>query len=176
MKVVTKNMGKLLVALTVAALAFCLAGCTPSAKTSSPSSSQSVSSSSSDSSSTSEAESVSDQELAVFGTPKVIDVKNGSGTETIGQCAVFNASSETCTPENLAIWCKDYIKTNKHNWDVILYTDKKGYGIYANAGTGMVEVDVKLESSSDGSYSVADSSKATTYVYNTSTESLKKTD
>lgn len=176
MKASTRTMNKVLITLSIVALAFCLVGCAPSAKTSSSSPATSTSSSSSDSGSIAlpETESTSDQEIAVFGAPKVVDIKNGSGTETIGQCAVFNASSGTCTPDNLASWYKDDVKPNKHNWDVILYTDKKGYGVYANAGTGMVEVNVKLESESDGSYMVADSSDATTYTYDSSTESLKK--
>jgi hypothetical protein len=176
MNTLVKTMNKVLIALSIAALAFCLVGCAPSGKTSSSSSTTSTSSSASVSSSTtsSETKSTPDQEIAVFGTPKIVDVVSGSESKTLGQCAIFNASSATCTPENLALWFKDYVKPNKHNWDVILYTDKKGYGVYTNASAGMVQVDVKLESSSDGSYSVADSSKATKYAYNSSTDTLKK--
>lgn len=123
-------------------------------------------SSSASSATTAAASSVS----TVFGTPRVVDVKSGNGATVVGKCGVFHASTEDCTPENLATWYGDYVDKNSHNWDVIVFTNKSGYGVYA--GAGVIEVDVKLEADTDGSYSAVDSGDATTYIYDSGTQSL----
>lgn len=161
----------------VVALTLCLGGCGSSfddhasaSNSSLSSSSSAVSSQATSASSSASSVASSTTSTTVFGTPKVVDVKSGDGSTSVGQCGVFHASTEDCTSENLAAWYADYVQKSGHNWDVIVYTNKSGYGVYA--GAGMIEVGVKLEADSDGSYSVADSSGATTYIYDSATKSL----
>ena len=88
----------------------------------------------------------------VFGRPDRIAYRGGS----IG---VFSASSDDCTIENITIWYNQYVKHGLDDWDVIVYTDRPGFGVYA--GAGMIEVNTEL----DSNYMTAGSDDAELYVF-----------
>lgn len=94
----------------------------------------------------------------VFGYPRLKEVKSGSGDD-IGTVAVFSASSDECTPENLEKWCNQYVRWGMDNWCVVSYSDSPGYGVYASGA--ILEKDVKLASD----YSLDDDSEAVFYVF-----------
>lgn len=79
----------------------------------------------------------------VFGKPDLKLVKSGSG-KTIGTVAVFYASSEECTHENLDLWYEQYVKDTSDNWCVLKYTESPYHGVYALGD--MMEVGVKFDS------------------------------
>lgn len=88
----------------------------------------------------------------VFGFPEQIDAG-------VGTVAVFQASSDECTKENLEKWCNQYVRWDLDAWCVIKYTDKPGYGVYAIPN--LVEANVQL----DSDYMLADDSEETAYVF-----------
>lgn len=94
----------------------------------------------------------------VFGVPEQIELDSGSG-EALGTVAVFRASSDECTPENIELWCNQYVRWGLDNWCVVEYTDRPGYGVYASGA--IVETGVELASD----YSLADDSDAEFYVF-----------
>lgn len=88
----------------------------------------------------------------VFGFPEQVDAG-------VGTVAVFQASSDECTKENLETWCNQYVRWDLDAWCVIKYTDKPGYGVYAIPN--LVEANVQL----DSDYMLADDSEETAYVF-----------
>ena len=88
----------------------------------------------------------------VFGFPEQVDAG-------VGTVAVFQASSDECTRENLETWCNQYVRWGVDAWCVIEYTDRPGYGVYAIAN--MVEANVQL----DSDYMLSDDSEETVYVF-----------
>ena len=88
----------------------------------------------------------------VFGSPDRYEFRG----ETIG---VFRASSADCSIENITTWYNQYVKYDMDAWDVVLYTDKPGFGVYA--GAGMVEVNTEF----DSNYMTANSDGSTLYVF-----------
>lgn len=95
----------------------------------------------------------------IYDNAELIDIKNGYGTETIGQCSVVHAASEDLTDEALNDWYINYVKKHEDcKWHVIVYTDKEGYGVYC--GSGMIIKNVKISDD----YSYEDSLEAVGYL------------
>ena len=69
--------------------------------------------------------------------PETKDIKNGSGTETIGTMTVTREDEDKVTDEYIQEWY-DAIKDKDSNYDVIIYnesdTNNQGKGVY-NDGT-----------------------------------------
>ena len=94
----------------------------------------------------------------VFGLPDQQPVSSGSGGN-LGTVAVFSASSDECTRENLETWCNQYVRWGLDNWCVIEYTDRPGYGVYAMGD--LIEADVQL----DADHMLVDDSEETAYIF-----------
>lgn len=76
-----------------------------------------------------------------------------------GFVGVFRASSSDCSVENITTWYNQYVKHGLDDWDVIEYTDKPGFGVYA--GAGMVEVNTEF----DSNYMTIGSNNSSLYVF-----------
>ena len=65
--------------------------------------------------------------------PETKDIKNGSGTETIGTMTVTREDEDKVTDEYIQEWY-DAIKDKDSNYDVIIYnesdTNNQGKGVY----------------------------------------------
>ena len=145
-------MRSIVVFMFAVALAASLCACSSGAPAaSSPSSASAASSSAS-------AGRVSATADTVFGFPEQYDVSSGSG-ESIGTVAVFSAASSDCSPENLELWCNQYVRWGLDEWCVVEYSDKPGFGVYASGSV----VDAGVALAPD--YSVADDSGAESYVF-----------
>ena len=147
-------MNRIVASLFAAALAVSLCACSSGAPAASSPSSASAASSAESAS----ADRVSATADTVFGFPEQYDVKSGSG-ESLGTVAVFSAASSDCSPENLQLWCNQYVRWGLDEWCVVEFTDKPGYGVYASGA--IVDVGVALAPD----YSVADDSGADSYVF-----------
>lgn len=146
-------MNKFAVSVSAAALAIALFGCSPAAPSSAPSEP-----STSPSASASIQGRTSATADTVFGFPEQFEAKSGSG-EKVGTVAVFRAASSDCSVENLELWCNQYLRWGLDNWAVVEFTDRPGFGVYANGP--VVEVGVSL----NPDYSLADDSSAAFYVF-----------
>lgn len=152
-------MSKIISLLASLALIAMMAGCASSSATSSAKESKSsVSSISAAVSSSSDSTKTGVTADTVFGYPEQKKASSGSGSN-IGTIAVFHADSSDCTIENLETWCNQYVRWGLDNWCVILYTDKPGYGVYANES--FVDANVEI----DNDYMEGDDSEATFYIF-----------
>lgn len=168
-------MRKALTTITAIALLATLAmacGCSQSSSASAAASSSSTSDAvvSSSSSAASNEGAMPD---TVFGQGTRYVARTGDG-QMAGLFAVFETESSNCTPENLATWCEQYWRFSSEDWSVILFTDKPGYGVYAMGDGGFIDVNVRLEKNPDGTYSEADDSEASFYMYDTQQKELKQ--
>ena len=82
--------------------------------------------------------------------PETKDIKNGSGTETIGTMTVTREDEAKVTDDYIQNWY-DQIKDKGSNYDVIIYnesnTNNQGKGIYYDGTT--IYKDVEFELGSD---------------------------
>ena len=96
-----------------------------------------------------------------FKNAQIIDLMNGSKTDTIGKTSVIKMKSTDVTDEYLVNWSKNHLQKDGYNWGVIVYTDKgdDDLGIY---GTGdFILTDVQLQPKDDGSYAQGGSTQTT---------------
>lgn len=81
--------------------------------------------------------------------PETVDIKNGSGTETIGTMTVTREDEDKVTDEYIKEWYET-IKDKGSNYDVIIYnesnTNNEGKGIYYDGSTIWKNVDFELGS------------------------------
>lgn len=80
------------------------------------------------------------------------NVYNGSGNEVIGDYSYLFMDSEEVTDDVLNQWVTEYLMVNEFNYAFILYSDKEGYGVFANSV--MLEKDVPIQYYEDGEYTV----------------------
>ncbi len=94
------------------------------------------------------------KETHIYDNAKVVDLKNGYGTATIGKVSVLKIKSTELTQSALEDWYFNYVVKNvgdkgeKWNWAVIVYTDKNGVGTIYN-GTLAKDVIIQKESKDD---------------------------
>lgn len=91
---------------------------------------------------------------------KIVDVMNGSGTESIGQMSYKVVPEAEATDEYLEEWANE-VKSLEHNWDVLIYeetlNDENPKGAYYSSN--MIEKGVFFTKDEDGSYSVSEKSE-----------------
>ena len=94
------------------------------------------------------------KETHIYDNAKVVDLKNGMGTATIGKVSVLKIKSSELTQSALEDWYFNYASRNvgdkgeKWNWAVIVYTDKNNFGTFYN-GTLIKDVKIKKDSKDD---------------------------
>ena len=90
----------------------------------------------------------------IYDNAKVVDLKNGMGTATIGKVSVLKIKSSELTQSALEDWYFNYASRNvgdkgeKWNWAVIVYTDINNLGTFYN-GTLIKDVKIKKDSKDD---------------------------
>lgn len=81
--------------------------------------------------------------------PETKDIKNGSGTETIGTMTITREDEDKVTDEYINEWYET-IKDKGSNYDVIIYnesnTNNQGKGIYYDGSTIWKNVEFELGS------------------------------
>lgn len=79
--------------------------------------------------------------------PETKDIKNGSGTETIGTMTITREDEDKVTDEYINEWYET-IKDKGSNYDVIIYnesnTNNEGKGIYYDGSTIWKNVEFEL--------------------------------
>lgn len=94
--------------------------------------------------------------------PETVDIKNGSGTETIGTMTITREDEDKVTDEYIKEWYNT-IKDNESNYDVIIYnesnTNNQGKGIYYD-GTSIWK-DAEFELGSDLIFTLSSLDQAT---------------
>ena len=89
---------------------------------------------------------------------EIVDVVNGSGTESIGQMS-YKLVPEA-TDKYLKEWANE-VKPLEHNWDVLIYeetlNDENPKGAYYSSN--IIEKGVFFTKDEDGSYSVSEKSE-----------------
>lgn len=91
---------------------------------------------------------------------EIVDVMNGSGTESIGQMSYRVFPEAEPTDEYLKEWANE-VKPLGHNWDVLIYeetlNDENPKGAYDSSN--IIEKGVFFTKDEDGSYSVSEKSE-----------------
>lgn len=91
---------------------------------------------------------------------EIVDVMNGSGTESIGQMSYKVVPEAEATDEYLKEWANE-VKPLEHNWDVLIYeetlNDENPKGAYDSSN--IIEKGVFFTKDEDGSYSVSEKSE-----------------
>lgn len=100
--------------------------------------------------SSTQSETEQDADLLFYEGAIIDPVYNGSGDEIIGDYSYVFMESEEVTEEVLNQWITEYLMVNEFNYAFILYSDKEGYGVFANSF--MLEKDVPIEYYEDGEY------------------------
>lgn len=89
-----------------------------------------------------------EQQEHIYDNAKIVDLKNGPGTETIGKVSVLKINSSNLTQEALEDWYFNYASKNvgdkgeKWNFAVIVYEDKPNIGTFYN---GVITKDVPIK-------------------------------
>lgn len=111
-------------------------------------------------------------ETHIYDDAEIMDIMNGSGTDTLGEFSLVIADSSEVTDEVLTDWYFNHIVANDYNWGVILYSDSTdNEGVFANQS--YLQKGVLLsQDDSDGTYVVSDSSNEILY-YPTNDETLE---
>ena len=99
-----------------------------------------------------------EQQAHIYDKAKIVDLKNGPGTKTLGKVSVLEINSSDLTQEALEDWYFNYASPNvgdkgeKWNFAVIVYKDKANMGTFYN---GIVTKDVPIEKNKkDDAYSM----------------------
>ena len=96
------------------------------------------------------------EESHIYDRAQVKDMLNGFRTEKLGEYSVIYADSSECTDDVIVDWYMNYVSVNDFNYSFIIYTDKKGYGIYEMQG--FIEIGVGIEKDEYGDYSYGSNS------------------
>ena len=91
---------------------------------------------------------------------EIVDVMNGSGTESIGQMSYKVVPEAEATDKYLKEWANE-VKPLEHNWDALIYeetlNDENPKGAYYSSN--IIEKGVFFTKDEDGSYSVSEKSE-----------------
>ncbi|RNM30669.1 hypothetical protein EDX97_07770 [Absicoccus porci] len=102
----------------------------------------------------------SESQKHIYDNATVESINSGSGSE-LGEYSIIHVASSQCTDDNLLDWYLNYVKPHsEYKYNIILYTDNSGYGVYS--ANGIIQKNVGL-SQSNGSYGVAKTDGCTTY-------------
>ena len=110
-----------------------------------------------------------------FNNAEIVEVMNGSNTNSIGKTSIIKCKSSDVTDEYLLDWNKNHIQANDFNWAVIVYTDKGNddLGVYSTGN--LIFKNIGLEKKDDGSYMQA-GNREDTIMYTVDGDNLIKED
>lgn len=101
------------------------------------------------------------ENVPIYNNASIEDLKNGTGTETIGQVSIIHANKADITDDVLNDWFSNHVSKNDYNYCVIVYDDvTPTQGVYATKN--QVQKDIELIPDNNV-YSVGSDSGSTFY-------------